>query len=231
MSFAARPRLKRLSYVSGALRHYHRIRNRETLTVVTFHRVLAAGDERWRYADPRYTMTDELFDACIAFFHDHYAVVDSHGVAAAARGEEQLPARSLLLTIDDGWADTEEYALPVLRRTGCAATVFVNVSAVGASAPFWQSRVFAAWRLGAADDARLAKVWSAAAPGAPPPDNWRSVDSIRSLIARLRPLDSSRRGGLSSRWRSGCPQYGRKCWLLSNSCGFGIRTLSSAGTA
>ena len=36
--------------------------------------------------DPRFTMTSDLFEACLAFFRDHYEVVDLETVAAAASG-------------------------------------------------------------------------------------------------------------------------------------------------
>ena len=117
----ARGLLKRVAYVSGALGWYHKARNRNTLTVVMFHRVLAAGDERWAHADPRYSMTDDQLEQCLQFFGKHYSLVDLAAIEAAAarRGKalEALPARALLVTFDDGWADTEEYALPVLRRS------------------------------------------------------------------------------------------------------------------
>ena len=67
------------------------------------------------------------------------------------------------------------------------AVVFVNLEAVESRVPFWQSRVYAAWRLGSADSARLSKAWSAAGGSDAPPQSWE-VQSIRSLIARLRLL-------------------------------------------
>src|SRR6478672_12376601 len=109
---------KRAAFASGLLSRYHRARNPYTLTVTTFHRVLEEHDERWAYADPRYTVSTHLFDECIAFFERHYDVVDGETVAAAVRGEAALPRHGLLVTLDDGWADTAEYALPVLRRRG-----------------------------------------------------------------------------------------------------------------
>ena len=49
----------------GALGRYQKVRNRNTLTVVMFHRVLATDDERWAHADPRYTMTEDPLEQCI----------------------------------------------------------------------------------------------------------------------------------------------------------------------
>jgi peptidoglycan/xylan/chitin deacetylase (PgdA/CDA1 family) len=189
----ARGHLKRLAYVSGALGRYHEARNRNTLTVVMFHRVLGVDDERWAHADPRYTMTGEQLEQCIEFFGNHYTLVDIAAVQAAARREQALPARALLVTFDDGWADTEEYALPVLLRRRCPAVVFVVSSAVGASHGFWQERLFRVWKSGADPDV-LAPAWRRASTETdPPPENWQSSESVRLLIARHRPLVPSAR--------------------------------------
>jgi peptidoglycan/xylan/chitin deacetylase (PgdA/CDA1 family) len=126
----------------------HRARNGNCLTVVTFHRVLAAADPRWQTADPRYTIDRAQFAACLDFFRRHYRVVSPDDVLLARHGTP-LPERSLLVTIDDGWADTFDHALPELVRAGMRAVVFVTSGAIDAEAPFWPERVVAAARTGA----------------------------------------------------------------------------------
>jgi peptidoglycan/xylan/chitin deacetylase (PgdA/CDA1 family) len=139
---------RRSAWRVGALEAMHRARNAGCLTVVTFHRVLAADDPRWQTADPRYTIDREQFAACLAFFGEHYNVVSPDQVLSAQRGIA-LPERPLLVTIDDGWADTHDHALPELVRAGSSAVVFVTSGAVDAAAPFWPERVVAAARTGA----------------------------------------------------------------------------------
>src|SRR5262249_17211406 len=144
-----RDALKHAAHASGLLGAYHRRRNARALTVVTFHRVLDEGDERWASPDPGYTVSSECLRDCIGFFGNHYELVDGPAVRAARRGDGRLPERALLVTFDDGWADTAECALPVLRELGCPAVVFVPPPVVGSRLPFWQERVFGAWQLGA----------------------------------------------------------------------------------
>jgi peptidoglycan/xylan/chitin deacetylase (PgdA/CDA1 family) len=55
----------------------------------------------------------------------------------AARGDgRQLPARSVWVTFDDGYAELAEHAAPVLRANGQKATVFVATARVG-GVPSW----------------------------------------------------------------------------------------------
>jgi peptidoglycan/xylan/chitin deacetylase (PgdA/CDA1 family) len=166
-----------------ALQAMHRSRNAGSLTVVTFHRVLEAGDPRWLTADPRYTIDREGFAACLAFFRAHYHVVGPDEVVAARDGAA-LPARPLLVTIDDGWADTHDHALPELLHARVRAVVFVTAEAVDAGLPFWPERVVAAARTGAisADAAGVTTLVERLGRAAP-------VVRERWLLETLPPLD------------------------------------------
>jgi len=122
---------KQICYRAGLLRAYHRLRNRRTLTAVMFHRVLPVGDPRWASADPLWTVSASLFRECLEFFAAEYHPVGLDDVLRAHRGGAALPDRALLITFDDGWADNEDCALPLLRAAGLPAAVFVVADAVG----------------------------------------------------------------------------------------------------
>src|ERR1700720_487486 len=96
-------------YRIGALSLCHRFRNRQVLTVAAFHRVLKRDDPRWETALPPWTLPDDVFDECLAFFRRHYALVTIDDVKASLGGARRLPPRSLLITFDDGFADISDY--------------------------------------------------------------------------------------------------------------------------
>jgi peptidoglycan/xylan/chitin deacetylase (PgdA/CDA1 family) len=187
-------------YRTGPLTAFHRLRNRRALTVIMFHRVLARGDRRWAYCDPEYTIADDLFAACLAFFMANYHVVSLDDVIAPG---VHLPDHPLLVTFDDGWADHEQVALPILANLGLPAVVFVAADSVDAPepTPFWEIRLLHAFRRGAVDRAQLAQLWYATLPtatdGAPPrgggdPPAFARLDDVRALIERLVALDPER---------------------------------------
>jgi peptidoglycan/xylan/chitin deacetylase (PgdA/CDA1 family) len=192
------PAVQRALYRSGALHAYHRRRNRDRLTVVMFHRVLAPSDPRWPTADPEYSLRDDLFAECLGFFRRHYHVVGLDDVLAARRGDRPLPPRPLLITFDDGWSDTEEFALPRLRRAGMPALLFVVADVVGRSEPFFQERLVGAWRAGRLDAGRVLALWRDAggdpgrAPGFGGRDDLEPVRQVIALLESLAPADRDR---------------------------------------
>ena len=134
--------LKDQAYRRGIMGAYHRIRNRNRLTVAMFHRVLPAHDTRYAGADPEWTMTPESFTHCLEFFRKHYHDASPDEVFASLRGEKKLPKRSLLLTFDDGWADTAEFAQPILDKFGMPSLIFVAGGAINQAMPFWEERLY-----------------------------------------------------------------------------------------
>lgn len=185
--------LKRALYASGALGLFHRLRNRDALTVVMYHRVLSPQDPRWATCDPDYTISDALFAETLRFFKRHYRVVGLGDVAAARRGERPLPPRALLVTFDDGWADNADYALPVLEREGVPGVIFTVADAIGRDAAFWQEQMVAAFRAGrlaAADVEALAAAAGADLAGA------SGIAALRRAIAALEGLAASERDRL-----------------------------------
>lgn len=122
--------LKRLLWATRLLHIQRRIRNRRTLTVVMFHRVLPEGGEEWRHAEREYVVSTDEFSFCLQFFRRYYSVVSLEQVRAAAAGIAPLPDQALLVTFDDGWKDNVEHAQPLLAQYEIPATLFVNVDAV-----------------------------------------------------------------------------------------------------
>lgn len=62
-----------------------------------------------------------------------YTVVPLKRLARFLEGKEPLPAKTVAITIDDGYRSTYEIAYPILRKFGFHATVFLYTDFVGAS--------------------------------------------------------------------------------------------------
>lgn len=113
-------------YHSGLLGVIHYLRNRNTLTVFMFHRVLPAESPSIERAEREFAFTVEGFGKCLDFIRRHYVPVDLTQVEDAASGKCRLPSRAALISFDDGWRDTVTYALPELKRRNMPAVLFLS---------------------------------------------------------------------------------------------------------
>jgi peptidoglycan/xylan/chitin deacetylase (PgdA/CDA1 family) len=91
--------------------------------ILMYHEIAARPETASRLAVP-----PAAFAAQLAYLHDAgFSTVTFADAAAALAGETgRLPARPVVLTFDDGFADFHREALPLLRRYGFTATVFVT---------------------------------------------------------------------------------------------------------
>jgi peptidoglycan/xylan/chitin deacetylase (PgdA/CDA1 family) len=99
--------------------------------VVTFHR-FGDGDGRTPAA---------VFDAQVGYLREHYRVVPVSELWARLRGGGRDARRLAAVTIDDGYRDCHDVALPILRRHGVPATVFVTTAFVGGRIWLWTDKL------------------------------------------------------------------------------------------
>ncbi len=201
----------RLLSFTGALHAYHRLRNRNALTVISLHRVLPEDDPRWPGADPLYTVSARFFDQLLSWLPRHYSVVSLHQIEAARAGGEPLPARPLLITFDDGWADNAQHALPLLLKHALPAVLFCAGDAIDRSEGFFQERLIAAWRAGRLGDEQLRQLWrGSGALAAEIPDSPLREESLRRLISRLQSLEPAQRAAILEAVRDAIEDHQRQ---------------------
>lgn len=79
-------------------------------------------------------VTPQAFEQQMDFLaRNGYTVITFERLQGFLAGKEALPAKSVVITIDDGYRSTFEIAYPVLRKHGFPATVFLYTDFVGAS--------------------------------------------------------------------------------------------------
>src|SRR2546422_9261152 len=94
-----------------------------------------------RGARPRrnYVLPEQYDPQLAALTRWGYQTISFADWLAYRRGERSprsLPHRPIILTFDDGYRPTYEIAWPLLRRHGCAATVFLVSDLVGKTNPW-----------------------------------------------------------------------------------------------
>lgn len=142
---------KSLVIRSGGLGLYHRVKHREVLTVLMFHRVLPQNLISAYGADEDYTISTKLLEDLIGFLEMHYNIVSLDDVVRSHNREVPLPSHPLLITFDDGWNDNAVFADPIFTRATVPWTLFVATEALGAGSHWWQETLLTALRSGSAD--------------------------------------------------------------------------------
>ena len=129
--------LRKLLYRTGVLGLTHRLRNRRTLTVFMFHRVLPKQSVEYQNAEKEFTFTVEGFRQCLDFIQQHYHLVSQADVTAHLNNQQRLPRRAGLITFDDGWRDTLLHALPELKKRSLPAVLFLATEVVDLQGNDW----------------------------------------------------------------------------------------------
>lgn len=95
-------------------------RGKQRLSILIFHRVLPEHDPL-RPDEP----TVEEFDWQMRLLREHFNPLSLvEGVERLQTGD--LPNNAISVTFDDGYSDNEKYAMPILKKYGVPATVFVS---------------------------------------------------------------------------------------------------------
>src|SRR5215469_6204979 len=81
----------------------------------------------------RLAVAPEVFAEQVAYLRDAGFTAISAGALAAslAGGGQELPARPVVITFDDGYGDFYSQALPLLKQYGHTATLFQTTGGMG----------------------------------------------------------------------------------------------------
>lgn len=112
---------------------------RAKLSILIFHRVLPRPDPLFEDIPDA-----AVFERTMRWIREWFRVVPLAEAAARLRSGE-LPPRAMSITFDDGYADNEEVAAPILRRLGLHATFFVATGFLDGG-NMWNDRVIEAVR-------------------------------------------------------------------------------------
>ena len=123
--------------VIRSLRGLHDQRN-PALTILAYHRVMPTDAlECYPFDQELISATPGQFDSQMRYLREHLRPIALKDVIMHVEQGTPLPANSVAVTFDDGFADTYRYAFPILRRYQIPATIFVSTGYVESGEPFW----------------------------------------------------------------------------------------------
>ncbi len=106
-----------------------------TIPILAYHRFTARPQAR-----NRLQQTASGFRAQLTFIRDQgYHVLRLSQLPEYLNGKREIPSKSVVITIDDGYRSAYEVAYPILKEFGYPATLFVYTDFIGAPAAVsWQ---------------------------------------------------------------------------------------------
>ena len=153
---------------------------RGRLSILIFHRVLPEPDALL----PDVPWAD-AFEARMRWVNAWFNVLPlGHAIDLLYAG--RIPSRALAITFDDGYADNEELAAPILQRLGMTATFFVSTGFLGGGC-MWNDRVIEALRSCEATDIDLGRLGLARYPLASNAERNAAIAAVLTAIKHLEP--------------------------------------------
>jgi peptidoglycan/xylan/chitin deacetylase (PgdA/CDA1 family) len=158
---------------------------RGKLTILIFHRVLPQ-------VDPLLPDLPDAagFEAQMRWVRDWFHVMPLSAAVDALKAAS-LPARALAITFDDGYADNEEIAGPILRRLGLTATFFIATGYLAGGECMWNDRIIEAIRGCRNEVLDLTRIAIGRLPIASLSDRRRAIASVLERIKHLAPSERS----------------------------------------
>lgn len=131
----------RVLFHTGVLPSYRSKVTRGRATILLYHRVVRdASTELIDYSPSGMTVGLAAFDEQMAYVKANYDVVPVCTLVQRLVSGQALGERVCSVTFDDGWRDNFEHALPVLRRHGVPATIFLATNFMAGGPWFWEER-------------------------------------------------------------------------------------------
>jgi peptidoglycan/xylan/chitin deacetylase (PgdA/CDA1 family) len=138
ISYAGKRALTYTLYYTGLLVLWKRIVMRRRAVVLMYHRVLEPGERDHAASHPALVVTRQTFERQMEALRRHFVVLSLEEFAERMAHGTPFPTASCVITFDDGWRDNFTNALPILKRYGLPALIFLPANFIGAQRVFWQ---------------------------------------------------------------------------------------------
>ena len=92
------------------------------------------------YARPDIVVTAASFRQQLKFLKRHYRLVSLSQLLEMLSNDDPLPENVCVVTFDDGWIDTFDYAYPIAAELEVPITVFVATNFIEGKDWFWEQR-------------------------------------------------------------------------------------------
>jgi peptidoglycan/xylan/chitin deacetylase (PgdA/CDA1 family) len=118
-----------------------RVVQRSRSVILTYHGVLSGTDNRYDFLNQNF-IAASVFEEQIRYLARHYAPQRLADLVSCYRRNVPPPARSVVVTFDDGFENNYSVALPILQKHGVPVTVVLTTGMLDSpGAQLWTERI------------------------------------------------------------------------------------------
>lgn len=147
VKYAIKYAVSHILYGLGILQLWQRIALNRRAVVLMYHRVLTSDEKQESASHPAIIVKRETFAAHMSLVSRRFKVLTLDHFAERMERRRPFENSSCLITFDDGWKDNYTHALPILKKHGLPAVVFLPVNYIGQKRLFWQEALVRALHL------------------------------------------------------------------------------------
>jgi peptidoglycan/xylan/chitin deacetylase (PgdA/CDA1 family) len=115
--------------------------------IACYHRVVANFDHSAKTSIPSMLISTAMLERHIDWMAKRFSIVSLDDIGRHLQSERTFGKPVAAITFDDGYSDVYHHALPLLRRKGIPAAVFVVTGLVGTGCPQIFDRLYVLLRL------------------------------------------------------------------------------------
>lgn len=144
IKYVVKQSLAYLLYYSGLLNLYKAIKLRNKVVVLMYHRVMPQEELACSFSHEGIIVERSVFDMQMDFLKRKFNVFSISEFCRHLEHRIPFGKHACLITFDDGWKDNFIHSLPVLKKLGLPAVIFLPVNYIGTVRMFWQEELMAA---------------------------------------------------------------------------------------
>lgn len=117
-------------YIGNVLYVKTKVKNSE-IAIIGYHHIVPDKDKEKYYKNNMWVGSLSSFEAQMKLLHEEgYKSATLDEVYAWKKGKKELPAKTVVITVDDGFYSVVKFIAPVLKKYGFTAASFVIGSAI-----------------------------------------------------------------------------------------------------
>ena len=114
--------------------------NQQSWRILMYHRVIDPVEAGYPLQPGMY-VTPESFAMQMHYLSKEARVIGINQLVEELQSGKEIPAKTVVLTFDDGWADNYTHAFPILKELRLPASIYLATSFIGTNRSYWSDSI------------------------------------------------------------------------------------------